>query len=94
MKQGKRLTLKPSAKDKRRYFLTEEKNDKIEKSILEHLGTIGYAKTAYKEVKEKGTTKTIGSCTTQTLQQVRTALALNGINITKVSGTIKGLLKQ
>ena len=37
--------------------------------------------------------KVVGSCLAKSLDDVRTALALEGIKIEKVSGTIKGLKK-
>ena len=37
--------------------------------------------------------KEVGSCLAKSLDDVRTALALEGIKIEKVSGTIKGLKK-
>ena len=35
--------------------------------------------------------KTVGSCLTKSLNDVRAALAMAGIRIEKVSGTLKGL---
>ncbi len=35
--------------------------------------------------------KTVGSCLTRSLEDVRAGLALGGIKIEKVSGTLKGL---
>ena len=94
MKKVKRLKLKPSARDKRRYFLVGATNAKVEAAILEYLGILGFAKSAYMKVNSrdfKG--KTIGSCLTKSLIEVRAALAFVGIRIEKVSGTLKGLRK-
>jgi len=88
----KKLKLKPSARDKRRYFLASVSNEKIEKAILEYIGVLGFAKSAYQEVVTKDfSNKTVGSCLTKSLNDVRAALALSGIGIEKVSGTLKGL---
>lgn len=99
----KKLKLKPSARDKRRYFLVGDSNTKVESAILEYIGILGFAKSAYMQV---GSRKSvvggrgsgsgnqgfiIGSCLTKSLDDVRAALALAGIKIEKVSGTLKGL---
>ena len=58
----KKLKLKPSARDKRRYFLVSGvSNRKIEESILDYIGVLGFAKSAYMFVKKKDS-KVIGSC--------------------------------
>tara|TARA_Y100000034_G_scaffold135272_1_gene206507 strand:+ start:236 stop:514 length:279 start_codon:yes stop_codon:yes gene_type:complete len=90
MVKVKRLRLKPSARDKRRYFLVSVGNDKVEKAILDSLGALGMAKAAYMKVKSVGR-KTVGSCLRESLNNVRAALSSDDINIEKVSGTIKGL---
>ncbi|MBT7102647.1 hypothetical protein HN935_04010 [archaeon] len=96
----KRLKLKPSARDKRRYFLVRASNVKVEAAILEYVGVLGFAKSAYMYVKalnghDSGEPKsgkyTIGSCLVKSLDDVRAALAFEGIKIEKVSGTLKGL---
>jgi|GEM_PF-529403 len=107
----KKLKLKPSARDKRRYFITGASNAKVEAAILEYIGVLGLAKSAYMFVKtvksaargipsQKGTGvpsssgKTIGSCLVKSLNDVRAALAMAGIRIEKVSGTLKALGKM
>ncbi|MFH0711991.1 MAG: hypothetical protein V1889_02685 [archaeon] len=90
MVKGKRLKLRPSARDKRRYFLVEATNEKVEKAILEYIGILGFGKSAYMFV-EKIDGKIVGSCLVKSLEDVRAALAFAGIRIEKVSGTIKGL---
>jgi len=86
----KRLKLKPSARDKRRYFLVGASNARVEKAILDYVGVLGFAKSAYVFVKKFGA-KNIGSCLVKSLENVRAALAFDGIRIEKVSGTLKGL---
>jgi hypothetical protein len=90
MVKGKRLKLKPSARDKRRYFLVRASNAKVEAAILEYVGVLGFAKSAYMYVKKSGG-KSVGSCVVKSLDDVRAALAFAGIKIEKVSGTLKGL---
>jgi len=86
----KRLKLKPSARDKRRYFLIGASNAKVEKAILEYIGVLGLGKSAYMFVKKVGV-KSVGSCLVKSLEDVRAALAFEGIKIERVSGTLKGL---
>jgi hypothetical protein len=86
----KKLKLKPTARDKRRYFLVGTSNLKIEAAILEYIGVLGFAKSAYMFVKKSGT-KVVGSCLVKSLEDVRASLAFAGIKIEKVSGTLKGL---
>ncbi len=98
MAKIKKLRLKPSARDKRRYFLVRAKNSDVEDAILDYVGVLGFAKSAYLKVNvshdkrwklRKGLM--VGSCLTGSLNEVRAALCLNGISIEKVSGTLKGL---
>ena len=86
----KQLKLKPSARDKRRYFVVDADNAKVEKVLLDGLGVLGFAKSAYMFVKKKDG-KTIGSCLRGSLNDVRAGLGMEGIKIEKVSGTLKGL---
>ncbi|RMD46214.1 hypothetical protein D6829_00075 [Candidatus Pacearchaeota archaeon] len=94
-KKAKRLKLKPSIRDRRRYFLVKAKDDEIKKAILDYIGVLGFAKSAYMGVKtNKFKGFFVGSCLAKSLEDVRAALALKGINIEKVSGTIKGLERK
>ena len=90
MVKKKRLKLRPSARDKRRYFLVGASNAKVEKAILEYIGVLGLGKSAYMFVKKVGA-KSVGSCLVKSLEDVRAALAFDGIRIEKVSGTLRGL---
>jgi len=90
---NKRLKLKPSARDNRRYLLINcSENDKIEDAILSYIGVLGMAKSAYIKAGERGK-KIIGSVRREELNNVRAALCLAGISVEKVSGTLKGLSK-
>ena len=86
----KQLKLKPSARDKRRYFVVDAGNVKVEKALLDSIGALGFARAAYMFVKKKDG-KTIGSCLRGSLGDERAGLALGGIKIEKVSGTLRGL---
>ena len=91
----KKLKLKPSARDKRRYFLVGATNAKVEAAILEYVGILGLAKSAYMKVSSKDFSgKLIGSCLVKSLDDVRASLAFAGIRIEKVSGTLKGLASR
>lgn len=88
----KKLRLRPSARDKRRYFLVRATDAKVEAAILEYIGVLGFAKSAYMKVTTKDYPgKMVGSCLVKSLEDVRASLALSGIKIEKVSGTLKAL---
>ena len=86
------LKLKSSAKDNRRYLIISASNEKIEEAILKYIGVLGFAKAAYMKVDEKNG-KTIGAVKRESLEDVKAALVLAGINVEKVSGTLAGLKK-
>ena len=90
MAKIKKLKLKPSARDKRRYFVVGASSAKVEAAILEYVGILGFSKSAYMFVKKSGS-KSIGSCLAGSLNDVRAALAMAGISVEKVSGTLKSL---
>jgi len=90
-KKPKKLKLRPSAKDNRRYLLINERdNKKIEKAILEYIGSLGFAKSAYMNVRQNNG-KIIGAVRREELEKVKASLTLAGIKVEKVSGTLKGL---
>ncbi|MCK5449579.1 hypothetical protein KAI32_01820 [Candidatus Pacearchaeota archaeon] len=92
MVKGKKLNLKPSARDKRRYFLVRATNEKVEAAILEYVGVLGFAEAVYMRIQTKDFPgRLVGSCLVKSLENVRAALALAGIGVEKVSGTLKGL---
>ncbi len=98
----KKLKLRPSARDRRRYFLVRARNEDVEKAILNYVGILGFARSAYMKVNldvgngnlEIGNGYMIGSCLVQSLDEVRAGLALVGIGIERVSGTIRGLKEK
>ncbi len=90
----KKLKLRPSARDRRRYFLVRAENGEVEDAILDYVGVLGFARACYLEVRgldlgSRGLM--VGSCLAGSLEEVRAALALAGISIEKVSGTLKAL---
>ena len=94
----KKLKLKPSARDKRRYFLVRAKSSDVEDAILDYVGILGFARSAYLKVDVSRDKKwnlkrglIIGSCLVKSLDEVRASLALVGIRIERVSGTLRGL---
>lgn len=93
MVKRKSLKLKPSARDKRRYFLVKASGARVKSVLLEYLGILGLARAAYVPVKVDGSKVGyfVGSCLVGSLNDVRASLGLAGIRIEKVSGTIKGL---
>ena len=92
MVKTKKLKLKPSARDKRRYFLVKANSTLVEEAILEYIGVLGFAKSAYLKVNTKEFPgKLVGSCLVKSLEDIRASLALAGIKIEKVSGTLKAL---
>lgn len=87
---AKKLKLKPSARDNRRYFyMNSDDREKIEKAILDYIGILGFAKSAFMFVEVDG--KLIGSCRRESLEDVRASLVFARIKIQKVSGTLAGL---
>lgn len=90
MKQ-KKLRLRPSQRDKRRYLLINcDSNSKVEDAILEYIGVLGMAESAYKFVK-KLNEKIVGSVRREMLEKVKASLCFKDLRIEKVSGTLKGL---
>lgn len=72
--------------------------EKIEKAILEYIGILGHAKSAFMFVniveKNSGLKgKVVCSCLRESLNDLRAALAFKKIKIQKVSGTLDCLEK-
>ena len=100
VEKRKKLKLKPSARDKRRYFLVSASSASVEAAILEYIGVLGLAKSAYMFVnalpghdsgEPQSGVRSVCSCLRESLNDVRASLAFKGIVIEKVSGTLKGL---
>lgn len=82
----------PSARDNRRYFfMNSEDKTKIENAILDYIGILGFSKSAFMFIEKDE--KLIGSCTRESLENVRASLSWRKIKIQKVSGTIAGLFR-
>ena len=87
-----KLKTKPSARIKKRYLLIQGKKEEIEKSILDFLGILGYAKAAPIFVDIKNKDKIILAINRTELTHVRAAFELvKNIKVLRVSGTLKGL---
>jgi len=94
MKPNKKLKLKNSQRDNRRYLLIQEQdNEKIEKAILDYIGILGFAKSAYLKVKQENG-KTISAVKREELEKVKASLALAGLPVLRISGTLKGLERK
>jgi len=91
MEKAAKLKLRASHRDNRRYFVVNcNDNSKIEKAIMDYLGILGMAESAYMKVKTEKN-RIIGSCLRESINDVHAALAIEGIKIEKISGTLKGL---
>lgn len=89
------LKLKPSVRIKRRYLLLKaESKSVVEKTMLDYIGILGYAKASPFFV-ENGGEKIVLSVDRKMVDDVRAAFELSKekIKVVKVSGTLKGLGK-
>ena len=87
-------SLKPSAREKKRYLLVKGNNLKknIEKSILEFSGVLGMSKAGLSFVKS-GKDSAVICVNRKAVDLVRASFAVSPeeISVEKVSGTLKGL---
>ncbi len=85
------LKLNASARTNRRYLLVESENkEEIEKTILEFIGVLGWARAA-PHITQKGK-QFILAVDRKALNEVRAAFALSDkVKVIRVSGTIKSL---
>jgi RNase P/RNase MRP subunit POP5 len=92
-------SLKPSAKENKRYLLIRGKNlkENIEKAILDFSGVLGMSKTglAFIETNEKENTAII-AVNREAVNLARASFAVSNDKITteRISGTLKGLGKK
>lgn len=89
-KKVKKLKLKASQRDNRRYLLVVGKSEEVERAVLDYIGILGFAKSAYVKIKEANG-KTICGVRREELEKVKASLALAGLNIERISGTLRGL---
>lgn len=87
--------LPPTMRENKRYLLLKTVDKKkVEKSILNFIGALGWAKTSPHFIEDK-TVEAKGliilSINHDHLDEIRTALELSGIHCLRVSGTIKTL---
>jgi len=89
--------LKPSMREKKRYLLVRGKNlnQNIEKAILEFIGVLGMSKTGLNWIKSEKDLAVI-SVNREMVDSVRASLCVwpEKIRVEKVSGTLKGLMKN
>ncbi len=88
------LKVKPSAKIHRRYLLIHGTKDNIEKTILDYIGILGWAKASPIFLKSENG-KVILAVDRKELNNVRAAFAISSSDarVLRVSGTLKGLGK-
>lgn len=88
------MKLKSSGKIHRRYLLIRGKKDDIEKTILDYIGILGWAKASPVFLKSESD-KIILAVERKELENVRAAFTASAdkIQVLRVSGTIKGLGK-
>lgn len=80
--------LKPSHRENKRYILFEGKKEDAEEAILKFIGILGYGKAGISFVNNN-----ILAVNREEVDKVRASLSLAGIQVKRVSGTIKGLGK-
>jgi RNase P/RNase MRP subunit POP5 len=78
--------LKPSIRENKRYLLVDADKDRVEKAILEFIGILGYAKAGI-----SFPCAGIVAVNREEVDKVRAALVMDGINVRKISGTLKGV---
>lgn len=88
--KNKRLKLRASQRDNRRYLVVAGNNEDVKKAILDYIGILGMARAAYLPVKVQKN-RVVGSVRREELEKVKAALAFAGLKVERVSGTIKGL---
>ena len=88
------LKQKASARINRRYLLITGTKENIEKAILDYIGILGWAKASPLFVKQIGK-KQVLAISRKEIINVRAAMvaAPGNLEVLKVSGTIKGLIK-
>ncbi len=88
------LKQKASARINRRYLLVSGRKEDIERAILDYIGILGWAKASPLFVKRIGK-KQILAISRKEVINVRAAMiaASGNLEVLKVSGTIKGLIK-
>ena len=88
------MKLKPSARVNRRYILVDSNREDIEKSILEYVGTLGWAKMALYIIEKDR--KFIVAVDRKEIHNALGAFAVSNkkIRVISVSGTIKSLERK
>lgn len=93
MIKKKMKMIPPTMRDRKRYFLLKMiPEKKVEKAILKFVGELGYAEANPMFVRKSGFL--ILSINHHMMDKIRTSLALSGINVIRVSGTIEALMEK
>ena len=80
--------LKPSMRENKRYLLVGAGKEETEKAISDYIGILGYAKAGVSFISGE-----IVAVNREEIDKIRAALCMAGINVKRVSGTVKGLRK-
>jgi RNase P/RNase MRP subunit POP5 len=88
-------SLRPTLREKKRYLLVKGNPNDIEKAILDFIGILGMSKAALAFIKKEKDSAII-SINRQMLNEVRASLVVwpEKLEVTKVSGTLKGLRRR
>ena len=90
-------SLKPSAKENKRYLLVRGKNLKqnVEKAILDFIGVLGMSKCGLSWIKSSANSAII-CVNRESVDSVRASLCVwpEKMEVVKVSGTLKGLERK
>jgi RNase P/RNase MRP subunit POP5 len=87
------LKISASLRVKRRYLLIKSSKDKVEKTILDYIGILGWAKASPIFVKHDRPGECILSVDRGAINDIRASFAIDAgnIQVARVSGTLKGL---
>lgn len=86
--------LNPSSRLNRRYILINGEKSEIEKTILDYIGVLGWARASPQFINHEG--KLVLAINVKSLSDVRAAFEISerSIEILRVSGTLKGLNRK
>lgn len=86
-KRKKEKNLRPSKRENKRYLAVKNRG-KVKDAILDYIGELGFAKASPQWVRGK---ENILAINREMINEVKAALELANIEISGVSGTLKGL---
>lgn len=90
-----KFKIKPSMKVKRRYILLAGSKGEVEKTVLDYIGILGWAKAGCVFVEWKNKGEVVLAVDRKEIDNVRAGIEVSdsSIRILRVSGTLKGLEK-